>query len=372
MPHLTVAQNIFIGREPRRRLGFSSTSGELNAQAAASSSSCCTSTSIRGTRVGRPDRGQAADGRDRQGAVLQLRRPDHGRADRGADRHRDRRAVPDHPRSSREQGVGHRLHLAPARGAEADLRPRHRHARRPATSTRSPTADATIDQIISHDGRAGPSTRRRPRSPSTPSREVVLEVQRPATAGASIQDVSFQLAARRDPRLRRADGRRPDRGGARHLRRRPARVGRDPRSTASRSTIRTPARRRAPRHRLPVRGPQALRPRPRHGRRDQHRAGLAAPLPAAGWAGSGRPTTRASARAVRRAALRDQDAHASQQQVQQPLRRQPAEGGRRQVADRRHATSSSSTSRPAASTSAPRARSTSCSTTWPSRARPSS
>ena len=73
MPHLTVAQNIFIGREPRRRFGLSSTRQAINAQGAPSCSSTLHLKLDPRTEVGRPDGGRAADGRDRQGAVASIR-----------------------------------------------------------------------------------------------------------------------------------------------------------------------------------------------------------------------------------------------------------------------------------------------------------
>ena len=80
MPHLTVAQNIFIGREPRR-WGFLLDDEALNAQARELFERLAPA--ARPARSGRrSDGGQAADGRDRQGAVVQRRSADHGRADR--------------------------------------------------------------------------------------------------------------------------------------------------------------------------------------------------------------------------------------------------------------------------------------------------
>ena len=53
-------------------------------------------------------------------------------------------------------GRGRRLHLAPAGGAEADLRPHHRHARRQLRGHRAPPPRPSIDDDHQHDGRPHP------------------------------------------------------------------------------------------------------------------------------------------------------------------------------------------------------------------------
>ena len=126
MGHLTVAQNIFIGREPRRGLLLDEKA--LNRKTAAAVRGSPHPAGSAHARVP-ACRGTAADGRDRESALLQLGRPGHGRAHRSAHRHRDRRAVPDHPPPP-GAGPRDRPHLAPARRAQADHRPGHGHARR--------------------------------------------------------------------------------------------------------------------------------------------------------------------------------------------------------------------------------------------------
>ena len=86
------------------------------------------------------------------------------------------------------------------------------------------------------------------------------------------QGRQLRAAQGRDPRLRRADGRRAHRGRARARRRRPP-------STPGRSALRgreirdpQPGRRRQAPDRLPVRGPQAVRPAARAGGQREHRA----------------------------------------------------------------------------------------------------
>ena len=113
-------------------------------------------------------RGTAADGRDREGAVLQLGRPGHGRADRGAHRHRDRRAVPDHPPPP-GAGPRDRPHLAPARRAQADHRPGHGHARR-ALHQDGGHGRGIDPGDHQHDGRPDGLSRRRRSCPRRPIR----------------------------------------------------------------------------------------------------------------------------------------------------------------------------------------------------------
>ena len=98
MNHLTVAQNIFIGREPKRAFGLLLDEDKLNREAAALLDSPQPDHRSAHRRR-RPDGRQAADGGDRQVVLPQLARAHHGRADGGAQQRRDRRAVQDDPRS---------------------------------------------------------------------------------------------------------------------------------------------------------------------------------------------------------------------------------------------------------------------------------
>ena len=146
MPDLTVAQNMFIGREP------------VLDQRAAAERACPgadrpapSPAAAEGSRRRAHGR-QAADGRDRQGAVLRREAADHGRADGGAQRRRGRGpARPDPP--VREARHGRDLHLAPDGRAAADRRPRHRDPRRP---LRRHARDRRDDDDGGHldDGRA--------------------------------------------------------------------------------------------------------------------------------------------------------------------------------------------------------------------------
>ena len=128
-------------------------------------------------------------------------------------------------RQLRDQRRGHRLHLAPAGRAQADRRPRHRHARRPLRRHRPDRGRPRMDQIISMMvGRTIYES-----SPEVPGgpRPGGGAGGRATSTAARDQGRQLQAEARRDPRLCRADGRGPHRGGARRLRRRPGRLGRD-------------------------------------------------------------------------------------------------------------------------------------------------
>ena len=144
-PDLTVAENIFIGRQPLRGAA-ASTAAAMNAGRRRD---------VRPPRRRprpvapgpRPVGRRPADRRDRQGALVRRPGARHGRADRGADRGRGRRGCStscDAARAGRRRAV----HLAPARGG---LRRSASGSRSCATAascgpTRSRTS--TIDDII--------------------------------------------------------------------------------------------------------------------------------------------------------------------------------------------------------------------------------
>ena len=107
MPFMTVAENIWIRREPMNRLRLRRSWRDAPEDGA----SCSSGSTSRSTPRSRcaSSRRQPPDGRDRQGGLLRIRRADHGRADLGADRARGRASVQDHPRPARP-GQRHRLH----------------------------------------------------------------------------------------------------------------------------------------------------------------------------------------------------------------------------------------------------------------------
>ena len=107
MAYMTVAENVWIRREPLNALGFVRHERDAAADAGA----------VRAARHSARPRGggarplgrQPADDRDRQGGQLRFRHSDHGRADLGADRPRSGASLQDHP-DAEGPGQGHRLH----------------------------------------------------------------------------------------------------------------------------------------------------------------------------------------------------------------------------------------------------------------------
>ena len=129
MAHLTVAQNIFIGREPRR--GLRSSTRRRSTRKAAELLE-------RARPRPRPARARVGDLAVAQQQMVEIAKALSFNADV---------LIMDEPtaaltdteidelfriiRHLRERGRGHRLHLAPPGGAQADRRPGHGHARRP-------------------------------------------------------------------------------------------------------------------------------------------------------------------------------------------------------------------------------------------------
>ena len=114
----------------------------------------------------------------------------------------------------------HRLHLAPARGAARDRRPRHRAPRRPARRRVADAADVDVPWIVEKMVGRDPASlfteaeheRRRGRCCGSRTSRAA-----PGTAGYAVDHVSLDVARRRDRGPLRADGRRTHRaaGGAR-------------------------------------------------------------------------------------------------------------------------------------------------------------
>lgn len=102
MPDLTVAQNIYVGREPTT--GPFLSERKLNAQTAEAAAAPRHPPEPASARR-RAHGGRAADGRDRQGAVLQRQGAHHGRADLGPHRHRGRDALRA-DRAAKARGTG--------------------------------------------------------------------------------------------------------------------------------------------------------------------------------------------------------------------------------------------------------------------------
>ena len=240
MPHLTVAQNIFIGREPAR-VGLLLDEAALNAAGRGAARRALHSALDPRTRVV----GDLTVAKQQMVEIAKAlsfdsRRPDHGRADRGAHRRRDRRAVPDHPRASGSAASGivyisHRLDELKQIADRVTVharRPLHRHGARPRTRPIGRIIGMMVGRTISRRRRSCPERPSRARSCSR-SRNLQPRARWSATSAS-------RCATRRDPRLRRADGRRPHRGGPRHLRRRLAATSGEILVNGKPVTIRTP------------------------------------------------------------------------------------------------------------------------------------
>ena len=129
MPHLTVAQNIFIGREPRaglplraRREGHQRHALQLFDMMHLKLDPRI---KVADLTVAKQQMVEIAKALSFNSDVLIMDEPTAALTEYG-----DRRVLPHHPPVPRA-GRGHRPHLAPPGGAQADLRSCHRHARRP-------------------------------------------------------------------------------------------------------------------------------------------------------------------------------------------------------------------------------------------------
>ena len=218
MPHLTVAQNIFIGREPR------GPAAPVRAGAQPGRPPTC-------PPAGPPPRRARARGRHLTVAKQQMveiakalsydaRGADHGRAHRRPQRRGGRGAArPDPPVR------------APRTPASSTSRTGWTSSSRSPTGSRSSataamsrpldTAATTMKEVVSlmvaaHDHERGEAGRRarRPRGRASASRDLCTK--------DAAQGRVLRPPRRRDPRLRRADGRRPHRGGPGAGRRRPS------------------------------------------------------------------------------------------------------------------------------------------------------
>ena len=289
---------------------------------------------------------QPAAGRDRQGAGAGREAADPRRADGRARRRGDRGPVragvascaPRASASSTSPTAWRRSAGSPtassccATASGCGIR-RQRRCR--GAAGRSAWSAAALERMFPHD-------------PGADGRRGVLRCRGPDRAGRLLPRRLASRCGGRDPRHRRPRRRRPDRARARHRRRRPDR-GRTIRPTATR--LQTARRRRRHRrgHRAGAGGSQGPGPRGRASDRREHRStpistrsahgGWIKPAPSSAFA-------EAAIDRLRREGTADQ--HAAD-----PVGRQPAEGGDRQVAGARPARWSSSTSRRAASTSAP-------------------
>ena len=222
-----------------------------------------------------------------------------------------------------------------------------------------PRPSMTIDRHDHADGRADhrPALSRRAQPAPRPARP--CSRSRGLTpARASSRTSRFGAAARRGPGRLRPDGLGPLRARAHPLRPRPLRARRRSASTASRSTEPD-----APGGAWTAAWPSSPRTAAVEGLMMEAAIAdnIALPRCRTSRAGLARLIERTRLGERVEAVGRDVQIGAARLRPdagQEPLRRQPAEGGDRQVAAARPARSSSSTSRRAASTSAPSTRST--------------
>ena len=326
MPDLTVAQNIFIGREPRSSRLFTS---ERRAQRAGA----------------RADRAPAPAAARPRSSSATSRSPSSRwwRSPRRCPT-TPKLLIMDEPTAALNDAEVQVLHdlirrfVRPDTGViyishrmdelQADRRPRSRSSATAATSTRARPRRRRMKEVISLMVGRELSRRGASRSASRADREVVLEVSGLSTKDL-LKDVSFELrkgeilgfaglmGAGRTEVARAVVG--ADKADAGTIRLRGREI-RDPQ----------PGRRGQAPDRLPVRGPQAVRPAARAGRQREHRAQRAGrALPGAGGSSRTRRCAPRPGEYVGHAA--DQDA-VGRPDGQEPLRRQPAEGRHRQVA----------------------------------------
>ena len=331
MRHLTVAQNIFIGREPRKAFfldedRINQLTRELLARlhlGPGAGESLDPRTKVGELTVAMQQMVEIARALSLNTEVLIMDEPTAALTDTEIN------TLFDIIRQLRSQGVGivHISHRLEELKLIADRVTVMRDGRYVDTVQ---TDAAPLDRIISMMvGRT--IFEAVPEGPAEPNPEVVLEV-RNLNRGRAIRNVSFQLhrgeilgfaglvGAGRTEVARAIFGADPDK----------ARVGRD---FAQRQTGRDPqsARCGESRHRLPLGGSQTLRSGARPGRRNQHRVGGAQRV--SRRAGVGAAGAHAGYGRQPRARIGDQDAQPAAEGAE-PLGRQPAEGRRRQMADR--------------------------------------
>ena len=104
MPSMTVAENIFLGREPLTRIGFIDDRALCRANGLELLAALGRRHQSRRPRL-RPDHRPAADGRDRARRVVRGARPHHGRADLDAVRARSGAALHESSPTSRLAAV---------------------------------------------------------------------------------------------------------------------------------------------------------------------------------------------------------------------------------------------------------------------------
>ena len=348
VPNLSVTENVLLGAMPTGRFGWWIDWAAAHRRV----QQILERIGFQGIdvrrRVARLSAGAAPGRGDRQGRGGEAEDPDHGRALGCARAGRPDEALRAHPAPARGKRAD-LLHLASPRRAVRDRRPRHgaqgRRARRHRGSAPHPTrrADPPHGRPPAAGHLSPPGSEIRPRA-------AVAARPRPCR---QLQGCLVHCGRRRDRRAVRPRGQRPHRGRTLRLRRRSVGDGRDPRD-GPRIAPALAARCVACRDRHAYRGPD--RRRPGSGAVDP-RQREPRELPRHEPVGNARSPPAERARAgegarARRAPPRHRAAGA------QAERRQPAEGGAREMAPHERAQSSCSTSRRAGSTLRRRKRST--------------
>ena len=282
MPHLTVAQNIFIGREPRKGPRFWLDEAQLNRQAEQLFDSMHLhmdpTIKVGKLSVAKQQMVEIAKAFSHNAEVLIMDEPTAALTE--AEIEELFRII----RQFRDRGVGivyisHRLEELPI---IADRITVMRDGRYISTGQ---MAETSKDQIISMMvGRTIYESS--PEVPENPSQEIALEA-RHLNRGTAIRDVSFTLkrgeilgfagliGAGRTEVARAIFGADPLDSGA----------GAGGRQASSHQAA---EKRRGARRRLPVGGSQALRPGPEDGRGIERRAGRVRQIPGLGWVGEKR------------------------------------------------------------------------------------
>ena len=267
MNHLTVAQNIFIGREPRRAFGLLLDEDKLNRQAAAllehMGLQLDPRTNMGSLTVAKQQMVEIAKSLSYNSRVLIMDEPTAALNDAEIDE------LFKMIRELKGRGVGI-IYISHKVDELKQISDRVTVLRDGEYVGTVPTETTSIDTIISMMvGRTltdvSRDEARTPRERGG-ARGEEPQLRRPR------EERQLLAQARGDSGLRRAHGRRADGGGARRFRRRPRPVGRS-RRDGQKGLDQDAHGRRRRRHRLPVGGPEALRPRRRHGRRLERRHG---------------------------------------------------------------------------------------------------
>ena len=164
-------------------------------------------------RPGRDGRGPArrrpAARRDHQGALPGRRGPHPRRADRRAHAAGDRRAHRDHAAAQGGRDLDRLHHPQAARGA-GHRGPDHRHPPRQGRGQREPAVHGVGARVDDGRPRGRPRVAKEPAKPGDATFAIKDLTVIDAAGVRQVDDLSFEIAPRRDPRRRRGAGQRPD------------------------------------------------------------------------------------------------------------------------------------------------------------------